>query len=197
MGNLHNASWAKLTFFSSGDSGRDGVAPAFPMAHECPGSGGRGNQGRGFEPRASKALVLIPATLAASASVAVAGVIGLVGLVVPHMTRMLHWPGQHPSLPASIALGGSFLLLVDDCSAHCGFLRNSHRDFYDPHRRPLLHFSAAKIQSRMGNMTSLLEGSQLTSAMVAGGYLMTSAIEIHRVSSPSFWEGTEAANQRC
>jgi iron complex transport system permease protein len=70
----------------------------------------------GLNPEYQKLLVLIPATLAASAAVAVAGVIGLVGLVVPHSTRMLIGPDNTRCLPASIALGGSFLLLVDDCS---------------------------------------------------------------------------------
>lgn len=70
----------------------------------------------GLHPGREKILVLVPATLAASASVAVAGVIGLVGLVVPHMVRMMIGPDNTHATPASFAFGGAFLLIVDDIS---------------------------------------------------------------------------------
>ena len=53
------------------------------------------------------------ASLLAAASVAVSGVIGFVGLVVPHVVRML-WGGGHRFLiPASALLGAAFLVLAD------------------------------------------------------------------------------------
>lgn len=53
------------------------------------------------------------ASLMAAASVAVAGVIGFVGLVVPHVVRML-WGGDHRFLlPASVLLGAAFLVVAD------------------------------------------------------------------------------------
>lgn len=53
------------------------------------------------------------ASLLAAAAVAVAGVIGFVGLIVPHVIRLL-WGGDHRFLlPASILLGGAFLALAD------------------------------------------------------------------------------------
>lgn len=58
-------------------------------------------------------LVIVAATLATSAAVAIAGVIGWVGLVVPHAARLLAGPGFARVLPLSVLLGAGFLLLVD------------------------------------------------------------------------------------
>ena len=48
-----------------------------------------------------------------SASVAVSGVIGWIGLVIPHFARLLVGPGFARLLPASILLGAGFLVGVD------------------------------------------------------------------------------------
>jgi iron complex transport system permease protein len=48
-----------------------------------------------------------------AASVANSGIIGWVGLVVPHFARALVGPDHHRLLPASALLGASFMLLVD------------------------------------------------------------------------------------
>ncbi len=70
----------------------------------------------GLNPEKEKLLILIPATLIASASVAVAGVIGMVGLALPHIIRMMVGPDNTRTLPVSFAFGGVFLLIVDDFS---------------------------------------------------------------------------------
>ncbi|MDY0386219.1 MAG: iron ABC transporter permease [Methanolobus sp.] len=59
-------------------------------------------------------VIIICATLVTSAAVSLSGIIGWVGLVVPHIARMLVGPNYVKLLPASIAIGASFLLLVDD-----------------------------------------------------------------------------------
>jgi len=53
------------------------------------------------------------ATLMTSAAVALAGVVGWIGLVVPHVARLLVGPDFRRLLPAAMALGGGFLVLVD------------------------------------------------------------------------------------
>lgn len=58
--------------------------------------------------------VIICATLVTSASVCISGMIGWVGLVIPHMCRMLVGQDLRRLLPCSMLLGASFLLLVDD-----------------------------------------------------------------------------------
>jgi iron complex transport system permease protein len=57
--------------------------------------------------------IVAAATLVTSASVAAAGVIGWVGLVVPHLARTLVGPDFARLLPAAAILGGGFLLLID------------------------------------------------------------------------------------
>lgn len=116
MGNLHNATWAKLHSAAPGIVAGMGGLVLFRWRMNVLALGDEETRVVGLNPEYQKLSILIPATLAASASVAVAGVIGLVGLVVPHMTRMLIGPDNTRSLPASLAMGGSFLLLVDDCS---------------------------------------------------------------------------------
>ena len=58
-------------------------------------------------------MVLIGASMATAAAVAYAGVIGFVGLVVPHLVRMV-WGGDYRRLLPYSLLGGSILLLLTD-----------------------------------------------------------------------------------
>jgi len=58
-------------------------------------------------------VIVAAATLVTSASVATAGVIGWVGLVVPHLARTLVGPDFAKLIPAAALLGGGFLLVID------------------------------------------------------------------------------------
>jgi len=57
--------------------------------------------------------IVAAATLVTSASVATAGIIGWVGLIVPHLTRSLVGPDFARLLPAAAIVGGGYLLLID------------------------------------------------------------------------------------
>jgi iron complex transport system permease protein len=57
--------------------------------------------------------IVSAATLTTSASVATAGIIGWVGLVVPHLARSLVGPDFARLLPTAAILGGGYLLLID------------------------------------------------------------------------------------
>lgn len=59
-------------------------------------------------------LVIICATLVTASAVAISGVIGLVGLIVPHLARLLVGPDYQRLLPAATLLGSLFLLVVDN-----------------------------------------------------------------------------------
>lgn len=58
-------------------------------------------------------VVIVAATLMTSAAVAVSGVIGWIGLVIPHFARLLTGPDFSRLLPVSILLGAGFLVAVD------------------------------------------------------------------------------------
>jgi iron complex transport system permease protein len=62
---------------------------------------------------ALRVAIVIAATLTTSASVATAGVVGWVGLVVPHLARSLVGPDFARLIPAAAILGGGYLLLID------------------------------------------------------------------------------------
>lgn len=68
----------------------------------------------GVNVRRTRLAVIALATLLTAGSVAVAGMVGWVGLIVPHMARFLVGPDHRWLVPASMLLGGTFLLLVDD-----------------------------------------------------------------------------------
>ena len=61
-------------------------------------------------------VVIVCATLITAASIAVSGMIGWVGLVIPHLARKLVGSNYHYFLPASMLAGAAFLLAVDGVS---------------------------------------------------------------------------------
>jgi iron complex transport system permease protein len=60
-----------------------------------------------------KRILLTAAALLTGASVAVSGVIGFVGLVVPHIVRLLVGPAHRRLVPACALTGAAFLILTD------------------------------------------------------------------------------------
>ncbi|MDR3393748.1 MAG: iron ABC transporter permease, partial [Parasulfuritortus sp.] len=68
----------------------------------------------GLDTGRMRLLVIACATLVTATAVAISGVVGLVGLVVPHLARMLVGPDYRVLIPVSALMGGGFLLAVDD-----------------------------------------------------------------------------------
>ncbi len=60
--------------------------------------------------------VITAATLMTALAVSISGIIGWIGLLVPHIARMLFGSKNSVLLPASFLIGGTFLLIVDDFS---------------------------------------------------------------------------------
>lgn len=73
-------------------------------------------QSLGLSLRRSRAMVLFAATLLTASSVAVSGMISWVGLVIPHFAKLLVGADQRSAYPASLLMGASFMLIVDDAS---------------------------------------------------------------------------------
>ena len=67
----------------------------------------------GVEAGRLRLVVIAAATLMTASVVAISGVIGWVGLVIPHIARMLVGPSFDRLLPTAMLLGASYLLLVD------------------------------------------------------------------------------------
>lgn len=70
----------------------------------------------GVDARKLRLVVILAATLVTAASVSVTGMIGWVGLVIPHLSRMIVGSDYRKLLPASMLMGASFLLIVDNIS---------------------------------------------------------------------------------
>ena len=68
----------------------------------------------GMNTNAFRMLLIALCTFATAASVAVSGVVGWVGLIVPHICRILVGTDYKVLVPMSIALGGTYLLVMDD-----------------------------------------------------------------------------------
>jgi iron complex transport system permease protein len=60
-----------------------------------------------------KLVVYLAASLMTGAAVAVSGVIGFVGLIIPHAVRLAGGSDNRLVVPASALAGGAFLLLAD------------------------------------------------------------------------------------
>ena len=67
----------------------------------------------GVEAGKLRLAVIVCATLITASVVAIAGVVGWVGLVIPHIARMIVGPGFGILLPTSLLLGAGYMLAVD------------------------------------------------------------------------------------
>ena len=67
----------------------------------------------GVEIEKVKRILLITGALLTAAAVSISGLIGFVGLIIPHLTRVLMGPDHRLLLPTSAIVGGSFLMICD------------------------------------------------------------------------------------
>jgi len=59
-------------------------------------------------------IVILCCTMISASAVCISGIIGWVGLVIPHISRLLVGPDHKRLLPVCLLFGGSYLLLIDD-----------------------------------------------------------------------------------
>jgi iron complex transport system permease protein len=67
----------------------------------------------GLDVDRAKGIIIITASLTTAAAVAFSGIIGFIGLIVPHIVRILWGPDYRRLIPLSILLGSTALLLAD------------------------------------------------------------------------------------
>lgn len=68
----------------------------------------------GVDVRSERAVVIFCCTILTAASVGISGIIGWVGLVIPHLGRIIVGPDFRKLLPVCISLGASYLLVIDN-----------------------------------------------------------------------------------
>jgi iron complex transport system permease protein len=67
----------------------------------------------GLETLRIRLALIVGATLVTAATASITGIIGWIGLIIPHVARMLVGPDFRKLLPASMMLGAAYLLIVD------------------------------------------------------------------------------------
>ena len=67
----------------------------------------------GVDVEGTKKILFLASSLVVGVAVSVSGIIGFVGLVIPHIVRMLLGPDHRLLLPASLLFGASFLVVAD------------------------------------------------------------------------------------
>jgi iron complex transport system permease protein len=75
--------------------------------------GEEGAAALGIDVERLKIILVIVATLVTAAAVSVSGLIAFVGLIVPHIVRLIWGPSHRTLLPASLLAGAIFLILAD------------------------------------------------------------------------------------
>jgi iron complex transport system permease protein len=75
--------------------------------------GGRSSDAMGVETGRTRMILLLTASLVTALCVAVSGIIGFIGLIVPHLMRFLVGPDNRKLLPVSIFAGACLLLIAD------------------------------------------------------------------------------------
>jgi iron complex transport system permease protein len=113
MGHLHNASWGKVGVVLV--VAVPGFVLLFAYARDLNVLllGEDDAHALGIEVERTKRVLLVAASVLTAAAVSVAGVIGFVGLVVPHVMRLLVGPDHRVLLPTSALAGAAFLVATD------------------------------------------------------------------------------------
>lgn len=63
-----------------------------------------------------RGIAIVCATVLTASSICIAGTVGWIGLVIPHLGRLLVGADNKHLLPASLFMGGGFLMLIDTCA---------------------------------------------------------------------------------
>lgn len=74
----------------------------------------------GINTRRLRLIVVLSSTLVTAASVSISGMVGWIGLVIPHLARVIVGPNYRTLLPVTFILGATYLLLVDDLARCLG-----------------------------------------------------------------------------
>ncbi len=116
MGNFHTASWEKVQVSLLPMVVGLSILLLYRWRLNVLALGDDEAKSSGVHVLRDKLILLLIISIACSAAVAVAGIIGFYGLIVPHIVRMIVGVDNRKLIPLCIALGGSFLVVIDDIS---------------------------------------------------------------------------------
>lgn len=113
LGGFSGASWPALGFFALYAIIPLGILMGSARALDLLALGDESARHLGLDVASRRRLIYLATGLLTAASVATCGIIGFVGLVVPHAARQVLGPLHRPLLPAVFLAGGGFLVLAD------------------------------------------------------------------------------------
>ncbi|MGJ9697268.1 FecCD family ABC transporter permease [Actinotignum sp. GS-2025a] len=113
MGSLAAASWAKVTTIIIPVIIGLIVVVALRWCINVLSLGDEDARALGINPSAMRWVCIFAVALLTAASVAAAGIIGWVGLVIPHLVRLLVGHDNRVVIPESFLMGGMYLLIID------------------------------------------------------------------------------------
>ena len=92
-----------------------GIAVLLPMSNKINiiSLGDEEAHALGINPNRTRIIIILAATLITAACITVTGIIGWVGLVIPHIARLLFGPNHARLLPSATLLGATFMTIVD------------------------------------------------------------------------------------
>ncbi len=123
MGSFSSASWEKLLFISPVMVIGLIILLFYHREMDLLLLGDEAARSMGLSIKRTRVILLVISTLLTASAVAISGVIGFVGLVTPHIMRMIVGPSHKRLLPLAVILGGLFTLLADTIAR--GVLENS------------------------------------------------------------------------
>ena len=113
LGSLSGATWAKVGAIAPFLAGAALALPFVSRGLDLLVLGETEAFHAGIEVERLKRVCVVLVAAATGAAVSVAGVIGFVGIVVPHLLRLLIGPSHHLLLPAAVLLGAVLLVVAD------------------------------------------------------------------------------------
>jgi len=116
MGSLSQATWPKILAVLPLAAIGLALAPAYGRRLDLLALGERPARHLGVDVERLRLHLIVIVALLTGAAVAVSGVIGFIGLVVPHLVRMVAGPGHRALLPLS-AIGGAAVVVWADLAA--------------------------------------------------------------------------------
>jgi iron complex transport system permease protein len=113
MGSLSAATWSKVGLASVPIAIGFVTVLALRWRIDVLSLGDDDARALGINPGRLRWVLIAAVSLMTAATVAACGVIGWVGLVIPHLVRLVIGPGHRTLIPASFFAGGGYLMLVD------------------------------------------------------------------------------------
>jgi iron complex transport system permease protein len=113
LGSLNGASWQSLALVVPPIAVGSSMLLLMRWQLNVLAMGDEEARALGVRTELAKGVVILATTLITAAAVSACGIVGWIGLVVPHLARMLLGPDHRRMLPAAFAIGASYLLVID------------------------------------------------------------------------------------